>query len=108
MTNSGCANACTGPQGLADAREMAALAAAVLGCPPADVLVASTGVIGVNLKMDALRTGIPRGGGGLSAEGGADAADAIMTTDPFPSRRRSKSQRRGARSGSAAWPRAPG
>ena len=84
VTNSGCANACTGPQGLADAREMAALTAAVLGCAPTDVLVASTGVIGVNLKMAALRTGIPAAAARLSADGGADAADAIMTTDPFP------------------------
>ena len=84
VTNSGCANACTGPQGLADAREMAALTAAALGCAPTDVLVASTGVIGVNLKMAALRTGIPAAAARLSADGGADAADAIMTTDPFP------------------------
>ncbi len=84
VTNSGCANACTGPQGLADAREMAALTAAALGCAPADVLVASTGVIGVNLKMAALRTGIPAAAAALDADGGADAADAIMTTDPFP------------------------
>lgn len=84
VTNSGCANACTGPQGLADAQEMAALAAAALSCAPSDVLVASTGVIGVNLKMPALRTGIPAAVARLRAEGGADAADAIMTTDPFP------------------------
>jgi glutamate N-acetyltransferase/amino-acid N-acetyltransferase len=47
-------------------------------------LVASTGVIGVNLKMDALRTGVPRAVAALSPAGGADAAQAIMTTDPFP------------------------
>jgi glutamate N-acetyltransferase/amino-acid N-acetyltransferase len=84
VTNSGCANACTGPQGLADAEEMAALTARALGCAPAEVLVASTGVIGVNLKMDALRRGIPRAVAALAAEGFAAAADAIMTTDPFP------------------------
>lgn len=84
VTNSGCANACTGPQGLADAREMAALTAAAVGCPPEQVLVASTGVIGVNLPMDALRSGIPRAAAALSEAGGAAAADAIMTTDPFP------------------------
>ena len=84
VTNSGCANACTGPQGLADAREMVALTSAALGCPQTEVLVASTGVIGVNLKMEALRTGVPRVVAALDAGGGADAARAIMTTDPFP------------------------
>jgi glutamate N-acetyltransferase/amino-acid N-acetyltransferase len=84
VTNSGCANACTGPQGLADAREMAALAATSVGCAPELALVASTGVIGVNLKMDALRRGIPAAAAALSRDGHADAARAIMTTDPFP------------------------
>lgn len=84
VTNSGCANACTGPQGMADAREMTVLTAQGVGCDPRDVLVASTGVIGVNLKMPALRTGIPTAIDALSPDGGAAAADAIMTTDPFP------------------------
>ena len=84
VSNSGCANACTGPQGMADAREMAALTAAELGCEPSQVLVASTGVIGVNLKMPALRTGIPRAVQALRNTGGGAAAIAIMTTDPFP------------------------
>jgi glutamate N-acetyltransferase/amino-acid N-acetyltransferase len=84
VTNSGCANACTGPQGLADAREMAVLAANRIGCAPSHALVASTGVIGVNLKMDALRSGIPQAIEALSAAGGDHAAEAIMTTDPFP------------------------
>jgi glutamate N-acetyltransferase/amino-acid N-acetyltransferase len=84
VTNSGCANACTGPQGLADAHEMAALAAHAAGCTPSEVLVASTGVIGVNLKMDALRSGIPQAMGALAADGSDRAAQAIMTTDPFP------------------------
>jgi glutamate N-acetyltransferase/amino-acid N-acetyltransferase len=84
VTNSGCANACTGPQGLDDAREMAALTAAALGCTPAEVLVASTGVIGVNLKMAAVRGGIAKAVMALDAAGGPAAADAIMTTDPFP------------------------
>ena len=84
VTNSGCANACTGPQGLADAWEMVAMTAAALGCPEAEVLVASTGVIGVNLKMDAIRAGVPRVAAALRADGGPDAARAIMTTDPFP------------------------
>ena len=84
VTNSGCANACTGPQGASDAEEMAALTAKALACSPSRVLVASTGVIGVTLRMDALRSGIPTAVAALSIEGHAPAADAIMTTDPFP------------------------
>jgi glutamate N-acetyltransferase/amino-acid N-acetyltransferase len=84
VTNSGCANACTGPQGVDDAREMGKLTAAVIGCREDEVLVASTGVIGVNLKMDKIRDGIPKAVAALSSEGGAAAARAIMTTDPFP------------------------
>ena len=84
VTNSGCANACTGPQGVADAKEMAQLTALTLGCKEDHVLVASTGVIGVNLKMDKLRAGIPQAAAALDANGGAAAARAIMTTDPFP------------------------
>ena len=84
VTNSGCANACTGPQGLADAREMAVLAASRIGCAPSQALVASTGVIGVNLNMEALRGGIPRAIDALSRDGQDLAAQAIMTTDPFP------------------------
>ena len=84
VTNSGCANACTGPQGMADAREMAVLAANRMSCAPSQALVASTGVIGVNLRMDALRRGIPQAIEALSPAGGDDAAEAIMTTDPFP------------------------
>lgn len=84
VTNSGCANACTGNQGLADAREMADLAAKAVGCQAAEALVASTGVIGVNLKMDAVRRGIATAYAALATGGHADAARAIMTTDPFP------------------------
>lgn len=84
VSNSGCANACTGPQGLADAQEMTALTATALACAAHDVLVASTGVIGVNLNMAALRAGIPQAVAALATTGGPDAAVAIMTTDPFP------------------------
>jgi glutamate N-acetyltransferase/amino-acid N-acetyltransferase len=84
VTNSGCANACTGPQGAADAKEMAQLTASTLACKVDHVLVASTGVIGVNLKMDKLRAGIPQAAAAIDADGGAAAARAIMTTDPFP------------------------
>jgi glutamate N-acetyltransferase/amino-acid N-acetyltransferase len=84
VTNSGCANACTGPQGDADAREMVTLTAATLGCDPMHVLVASTGVIGVALPMDRLRAGIPSAVAALMPSGGDAAAQAILTTDPWP------------------------
>jgi glutamate N-acetyltransferase/amino-acid N-acetyltransferase len=82
VANSGCANACTGEQGLADALEMANLAAAKLGVSPEHVLVAGTGVIGVPLTMDKIRTGIPKIK--LTREGGHDFCRAIMTTDTTP------------------------
>jgi glutamate N-acetyltransferase/amino-acid N-acetyltransferase len=84
VVNSGCANACTGDVGMADARAMAAETARLVGCPVEQVLVASTGVIGVNLPMDNLRNGIPLAFEGLSDSQGPQAAQAIMTTDPFP------------------------
>ncbi len=84
VVNAGCANAGTGEQGLADAREMAATAARELGCRPWEVVVASTGVIGVNLPMDKVRAGIARAAPFLSREAGADAARAILTTDTRP------------------------
>jgi len=82
--NSGCANACTGSEGLQHAEAMAAQTAAALGCTPEEVLVASTGVIGVKLDMAKIARGIGSARAALSAEGGSDAARAIMTTDPFP------------------------
>jgi len=84
VVNSGCANACTGETGLADARTMAAETAKLVGCPTEQVLVASTGVIGVNLPMDKLKNGIPEAFAALSGAHGVQAAQAIMTTDPFP------------------------
>ena len=84
VTNSGCANACTGSEGMSNAREMAALTARQVDCSAAQVLVASTGVIGVRLEMDAVRRGIPAACAALSRDAHSDAALAIMTTDPFP------------------------
>ncbi|MBI2189124.1 MAG: bifunctional glutamate N-acetyltransferase/amino-acid acetyltransferase ArgJ [Acidobacteria bacterium] len=84
VVNSGCANACTGRQGLADAARMAQETAEALGCAPDEVLVASTGVIGVALKMDRIVSGIRAAVGRMSREAAAEAARAIMTTDPFP------------------------
>ena len=82
--NSGCANACTGPEGLQHAETTAAQTAAALGCTPEEVLVASTGVIGVKLDMTKIARGIASARAALSPSGAADAARAIMTTDPFP------------------------
>jgi glutamate N-acetyltransferase/amino-acid N-acetyltransferase len=82
--NSGCANACTGPDGLATAEAMADAAARAAGAGPAEVLVASTGVIGVALDRSKVTAGIASASAALSREGGPDAARAIMTTDPFP------------------------
>ncbi len=84
VVNAGCANACTGHQGMTDAREMASLTAAALGCAPAEILVTSTGVIGVNLPMDKVRAGITAAAASLSVDGAESATHAIMTTDPFP------------------------
>jgi len=82
IANSGCANAATGEQGLADARQMAELAAAKLRIRPSDVLVASTGVIGTLLPMKRIEDAVSRIE--LSAAGGPDFARAIMTTDTRP------------------------
>ena len=84
LVNAGCANAGTGEAGLADARDAAKLVAATVGCGAGEVLVASTGVIGVRLPMEKLRAGIAEAGWRLSPDGGADAARAILTTDTRP------------------------
>jgi len=83
---SGNANACTGEQGLADARRMAELAAGVIGCAPDQFLVCSTGVIGRPLPMGVFETGIPEAARRLGpSEGQFDqAARAILTTDTKP------------------------
>lgn len=84
VANSGNANACTGKPGLRDAQEMAKWTAAALGGKPADVLVCSTGPIGLPMPMDKIRAGIDALVPSLSGRGGADAAAAIRTTDKFP------------------------
>jgi glutamate N-acetyltransferase/amino-acid N-acetyltransferase len=81
VVNSGNANACTGRNGLGDARRMAALAREVCG---GHALVASTGVIGRPLAMDRLASGIAAAGAALAADGFARFAEAIMTTDKRP------------------------
>jgi glutamate N-acetyltransferase/amino-acid N-acetyltransferase len=84
VVNAGCANAGTGDQGLRDARETAALVARELGCRPGEVVVASTGVIGVALPMEKVRQGIAHAAPLLSRDGGSQAARAILTTDTRP------------------------
>ncbi len=84
VANAGCANAGTGEAGLADAREAAGLVACAVGCAPEEVVVASTGVIGVRLPMDKLCAGVATAAAHLSREAGGEAARAILTTDTRP------------------------
>ena len=81
LTNSGQANACTGERGLADSLRATAAVAGRLGLPPEQVLICSTGVIGVPIPMDGLEAGLDPLVAALSPEGGAAAAQAILTTD---------------------------
>jgi glutamate N-acetyltransferase / amino-acid N-acetyltransferase len=82
IINSGCANACTGEQGLKDAITTADLVGKSLGISPSEVMVSSTGVIGVPLPVEKIAEGIPRIA--LSRDGGHDLTRAIMTTDTKP------------------------
>ncbi|MEL4357102.1 MULTISPECIES: bifunctional glutamate N-acetyltransferase/amino-acid acetyltransferase ArgJ [unclassified Luteococcus] len=81
VLNSGGANACTGKEGLADSVKTAVRVAAGLDCVVTDVAVCSTGLIGVRLPMGQLLSGVDQAVARLSAQGGPDAAAAIMTTD---------------------------
>jgi len=81
VLNSGNANAATGESGRDDAERMCALVAGELGCRPDEVLVCSTGLIGIPLPMAVIEGGIPGLVGARAADGGADAAEAIRTTD---------------------------
>jgi glutamate N-acetyltransferase/amino-acid N-acetyltransferase len=81
VLNSGGANACTGPRGLADTRATAERTAGRLGLDVSQVAVCSTGLIGVPLPMDRLLAGVEDAAGRLSEDGGEDAARAVMTTD---------------------------
>ncbi len=86
VVNSGNANACTGKQGLKDTEDTAAKLADLIGCKAENVLVCSTGVIGVNLPMDTILKGVDSTYSllGSSIESGNTAAEAIMTTDTYP------------------------
>ncbi|MCT0208759.1 bifunctional glutamate N-acetyltransferase/amino-acid acetyltransferase ArgJ [Synechococcus sp. CS-1332] len=81
LTNSGQANACTGERGLADSLRATGEVAARLGLPVEQVLICSTGVIGVPIPMDGLEAGLDPLVAALSPEGGGAAAQAILTTD---------------------------
>ncbi len=83
IVNSGCANACTGDQGFETANAMAAEIAGAIGCPPEQVLVASTGVIGVHLNRSRVLAGCRAAVSALSRDG-RGAALGIMTTDLGP------------------------
>ena len=82
VVNSGCANCCVGEQGLRDAEEMASLAAGHISVAAEEVLVCSTGMIGVEMPMALVRQNI--GNVQLSDRGGHEFAKAIMTTDTRP------------------------
>ena len=85
VVNSANANACTGKLGLKNAKEMTKIAADELHVDPQEVLVSSTGVIGVQLPMDVVSQGIKKAcTAALTGNSSSDAAEAIMTTDTFP------------------------
>lgn len=86
--NTGCANACTGEQGLADARQIANATAEILQIPAEEVLVSSTGVIGTLLPVERIIAGVKQAAGVLARGADADehASRAIMTTDTKPKR----------------------
>ncbi len=81
VINSGVANAATGAQGELDAIATAEHAAGLLGLAPEQIVVLSTGVIGAPLPLDRVLTGLDAAALALADDGGADAADAILTTD---------------------------
>ncbi|MFE5162119.1 bifunctional glutamate N-acetyltransferase/amino-acid acetyltransferase ArgJ [Streptomyces sp. NPDC056697] len=81
VLNSGGANACTGPLGFQDTHAIAEKVAEALGHSAGEIAVASTGLIGVRLPMDAVLSGIGKAAEALSPHGGEKAAIAIRTTD---------------------------
>ena len=83
IVNSGNANSCTGETGLENAKKMTEFAANELGLKKEEILVQSTGIIGVQLDMEKIETGISKICKEISKDGGNDAAAAIMTTDTF-------------------------
>lgn len=84
IVNSGNANACTGVPGLVNARCMCAETAALCGCAADEILVSSTGRIGVQMPMNIISAGIIKAAAALSHEGGKAMSESIMTTDTRP------------------------
>ncbi|MCS6830581.1 MAG: bifunctional glutamate N-acetyltransferase/amino-acid acetyltransferase ArgJ [Armatimonadota bacterium] len=84
VANSGNANAATGEEGFVDNVRMAQKVAQLLECPPAQVVTASTGIIGRRLPVEKIEAGIEQAMLQLSPDGGSAAAEAIMTTDTAP------------------------
>jgi len=84
ITNSGCANAATGKEGIADALAVSQAAAQQLKIPEEHLLICSTGVIGKRLPVKKIEAGIPRLIKSLGENGIEDAQEAMMTTDKFP------------------------
>jgi len=84
VINSGIANACTGEDGLQRARATARIVAEAIGCPIDEILVASTGVIGMDLPLQPVANHLPKLVSSVRGDGWLDAARAIMTTDTVP------------------------
>lgn len=84
VINAGVANAATGAQGIEDAERTAARAASLLDLQASEVVVLSTGIIGVPLPLPNVLAGVERAVSALSREGAGDAAAAILTTDSGP------------------------
>ena len=84
VVNSGIANACTGEVGLQRAQATAHKVAEAIGCPNHEVLVASTGVIGMDLPYEPVANYLPQLVSAVRADGWLEAARAIMTTDTVP------------------------
>jgi glutamate N-acetyltransferase/amino-acid N-acetyltransferase len=84
VVNSGCSNVAMGARGVRDAEAMAAAAARAVGCDAREMLVASTGVIGMPLPLAKIRSGVDVAGRALAPAGMPEAALAIMTTDTVP------------------------
>jgi glutamate N-acetyltransferase/amino-acid N-acetyltransferase len=84
VVNAGVANAATGEAGIADAKKTAAAVGSALGLAPEQVVVLSTGVIGVPLPLERVLTGVRDAAMSLDPDGGMDAARAILTTDRWP------------------------
>jgi glutamate N-acetyltransferase/amino-acid N-acetyltransferase len=84
VANSGIANACTGEGGLQRAKSTAHMVAQAVGCPIYEVLVASTGVIGMDLPLEPVSNYLPKLVSSVRVDGWLDAARAIMTTDTVP------------------------